>query len=73
VQNSPDDARPRQKEDPSVQKPPGHFVSDELEEQTKRFLEEVKGRTSRRRAAAQQDQDQLGPPPRTNGQRSRRR
>lgn len=53
-----------------MQKPPGEFVNDELEEQTKRFLEEVKGLTKRRREAS--DEEQLGPPP-AGRQRSSRR
>jgi hypothetical protein len=50
-------------------KPPGQFVSDELEEQTARFLEDVKGLAKRRKDQAE---DSPGPPPR-GGQRSSRR
>jgi hypothetical protein len=51
-------------------KPPGQFISDELEEQTARFLEDVKGLAKRRKDRAAQDSS--GPPPR-GGQRSNRR
>jgi hypothetical protein len=51
-------------------KPPGQFVSDELEEQTARFLEDVKGLAKRRKD--QEAEDSPGPPPR-GGQRSSRR
>jgi hypothetical protein len=48
---------------------PGQFVSDELEEQTARFIEDVKGRAKRR----SEDQDEPhGPPPPDDDQRSRR-
>jgi hypothetical protein len=57
-------------DDPAGGKPPGEFVSDELEAQTKRFLDEVKDRAKRRREAA--DGENKGPPPRDD-QRSRRR
>lgn len=54
-----------------MKKPPGQFVNDELEEQTMRFLEEVKGLAKRRRKAS--EEDQLGPPPSGGRQRSSRR
>jgi hypothetical protein len=55
---------------PAGEKPPGQFVSDELEEQTKRFLDEVKDLAKRRRKAA--NGEKRGPPP-PDDQRSRRR
>jgi hypothetical protein len=57
-------------DDPAGGKPPGEFVSDELEAQTKRFLDEVKNLAKRRRQAA--NGEKTGPPPRDD-QRSRRR
>jgi hypothetical protein len=44
VENSNDTQKARKSDDPAAEKLPGEFVNDELEEQTKRFLEEVKGR-----------------------------
>ena len=70
MENSKDTPKPPNDEEPDVEKPPGQFVSDELEEQTKRFLAEVKGLAKRRREAAE---DQPGPPPPKDSQRSRRR
>ena len=56
----------------SGDKPPGQFVSDELKEQTARFLEDVKGLAKRRKESAAEDTP--GPPPRGGGgQRSSRR
>ncbi|HEU6445328.1 MAG TPA: hypothetical protein VFL61_09750 [Gaiellaceae bacterium] len=54
-----------------MKKPPGEFVNDELEEQTMRFLEEVKGLAKRRREASVDEQ--VGPPPPGGRQRSSRR
>jgi hypothetical protein len=51
-------------------KPPGEFVSNELEEQTARFIEDVKGLAKRRKERSAEEGP--GPPPR-GGQRSRRR
>lgn len=71
VENSRDTQKPRNDEEADVKKPPGQFVNDELEEQTMRFLEEVKGLAKRRRKAS--EEDQLGPPPSGGRQRSSRR
>ena len=71
VENSKRTQKARSSDDPAAGRPPGEFVSDELEEQTKRFLEEVKGIAKRRRQAA--SEDQAGPPPPDERQRSRRR
>ena len=70
VENSKHTPKPTNRDDPATGKPPGEFVSDELEAHTKRFLEEVKGLAKRRREAAAVEQ--VGPPPPEN-QRSRRR
>jgi hypothetical protein len=72
VENSNDTPKPRNEKDPGRKKPPGEFVSDELEEHTKRFLEEVKGLAKRRRDAATEEK-KTGPPPPRNSQRSSRR
>ena len=53
-------------------KPPGQFVSNDLEQQTARFIEEVKDLAERRKQ--REAEDRQGPPPRPGGgQRSRRR
>jgi hypothetical protein len=70
VENSDNTQKPHKQEEGSVKKPPGEFVSDELEEHTKRFLEEAKGRAKRRREASDESP---GPPPPSARQRSRRR
>jgi hypothetical protein len=67
--------KPRKKQDkPDVPdgKPPGQFVSNDLEQQTARFIEEVKDLAQRRKQ--REAEDRQGPPPRPGGgQRSRRR
>ena len=50
-----------QKRKNSAARPPGQFVSDELEEQTARFIEDVKGRAKRR--SKDQADEPHGPPP----------
>jgi hypothetical protein len=70
VENAKDSDQPLERH-ADADKLPGEFVSDELEAQTKRFLEEVKGLARRRREAVEQDQP--GPPPPDRSQRSRRR
>jgi hypothetical protein len=50
-------------------RPPGQFISNELEEQTARFLREIKGLAKRRKKA--QEEESSGPPPDPD-QRSRR-
>ncbi|MGH3081672.1 MAG: hypothetical protein ACRDNH_11145 [Gaiellaceae bacterium] len=53
-------------------RPPGQFVSNDLEEQTARFIAEVKDLAQRRREIAAKER--RGPPPQTGGsQRSSRR
>jgi hypothetical protein len=69
VDNSGNNHQEQEKTPRSGAKPPGQFVSDELEEQTARFLEDVKGLAKRRKDQAA---DSPGPPPR-GGQRSSRR
>jgi hypothetical protein len=70
VENHDPSPTPRKRDIPPG-KPPGEFVSDELEAQTKRFLEEVSRIAKRRREAT--GQEQPGPPPPDRRQRSRRR
>jgi hypothetical protein len=53
----------------SARRPPGQFISNELEEQTARFLREIKGLAKRRKKA--RDEETSGPPPDPD-QRSRR-
>jgi len=55
---------------PGLRPPPGQFVSNELEEQTARFIENVKGLAQRRRQLETEERD--GPPPPGRDQRSRR-
>lgn len=70
VENSENPGKPPPDDDDGVKKPPGEFVNDELEKQTKRFLQEVKDLARRRREA--EDDVEPGPPPGP-VQRSRRR
>ena len=70
VENLDNTQKPHKHEERSVKKPPGQFVSDELESHTKRFLEEVKGLAKRRRETPD---DELRLPPPDKRQRSRRR
>ena len=70
VENTGKNSNNHDKRDKSAQKPPGQFISDELEEQTARFIEDVKGLAERRKA--REAEDSSGPPPRGGGQRSSR-
>jgi hypothetical protein len=71
VENPGNQPRNRQESPQSGRKPPpGQFVSNELEEQTARFIEEVKGLALRRRKLEAEEKG--GPPPKPD-QRSRRR
>ena len=54
-----------------VPRPPGQFVTSELEEQTARFIENVKGLAQRRRELEAEEGQGLPPP--GGNQRSRRR
>lgn len=72
VENSEDESRKPQTPGKHGQKPPGEFVSGELEEQTARFLEDVKGVTRRRQQTEAEEQAKGGPPPPESDQRSRR-
>jgi hypothetical protein len=57
----------------SKRKPPGQFISDELEAETARFIEQAKGLARRRQRIATEPKPGL-PPPRGEGdQRSSRR
>jgi hypothetical protein len=71
VENSGNNRETQEKTEKSGGRPPGQFVSDELKEQTARFLEDVKGLAKRRKERAAEDNP--GPPPRGGSQRSRRR
>lgn len=70
VENSGNNASEQEKTDKTGGKPPGQFVSDELEEQTARFIEGVKGLAKRRKQLASEDTS--GPPPPGGAQRSSR-
>lgn len=70
VEKDPKDPQEPPKSAKSVRKPPGQFISDELEAQTARFIEEVKGLARRRKCSAAQPKRGLPPPP---DQRSSRR
>ena len=61
VENFLDTPNPHNDGDPAGTKPPGEFISDELEAQTKRFVEDAKGLAKRRKEAATHEQP--GPPP----------
>jgi hypothetical protein len=68
-ENSP---KKQDKADKSAAKPPGQFVSNDLEQHTARFIEEVKNLARRRKEVEAEERG--GPPPRPGGnQRSRRR
>jgi hypothetical protein len=71
VENIGNNDKQEKETDKSRTKPPGQFISDDLEEQTARFLEAVKGLAQRRQ---RQREERGGPPPRPGGpQRSSRR
>jgi hypothetical protein len=72
VENSENDAREPNTSGNPGQKPPGEFVSGELEEQTARFLEDVKGLARRRRKSEAEEHAKGGPPPANPDHRSRR-
>jgi hypothetical protein len=68
-ENSP---KKKHKPDKLAAKPPGQFVSNDLEQHTARFIEEVKDLARRRKEV--EAEEKQGPPPRPGGnQRSRRR
>ena len=68
-ENSP---KRQDKADKSAAKPPGQFVSNDLEEHTARFIAEVKDLARRRKEV--EAEEKQGPPPLPGGsQRSRRR
>lgn len=68
-ENSP---KKQDKTDKSAGKPPGQFVSNDLEQHTARFIEGVKDLARRRKEV--EAEEKQGPPPRPGGnQRSRRR
>jgi hypothetical protein len=71
VENTSNNSQHHDNKDKPGRKPPGQFISDELEEQTARFIEHVKGLAQRRKA--NQTEEGSGPPPRGDAQRSSRR
>jgi len=71
VENIPESPQYDDNRDRPGGKPPGQFVSDELEEQTARFIEAVK--VLARRREERQSEERPGPPPRGGDQRSSRR
>ena len=72
VENSEDEAREPHTSGKPGEKPPGHFVTDELKEQTAQFLEQVKGLARRRKKSEAEELAKGGPPPADSDQRSRR-
>jgi hypothetical protein len=73
VENRANDPQEPAKPGSSKRKPPGQFISDELEAETARFIEQAKGLARRRNHVAKGRNG--GPPPPRGGddQRSRRR
>jgi hypothetical protein len=67
----PPDNQQKQRKEPA--KPPGQFLTNELQEETARFLREIKGLAKRREQA--KSEETKGPPPKRppDDQRSRRR
>ena len=59
------------KADKSAAPPPGQFISDDLERETARFIDEVKELAKRRKMRAAEERP--GPPKPDDDQRSRRR
>jgi hypothetical protein len=71
VEKSENSPKKQDKADKSARKPPGQFVSNDLEQHTARFIEAVKDLARRRKEV---EAERQGPPPRPGGsQRSRRR
>jgi hypothetical protein len=73
VENTGNKSNDEENTDKSGRKPPGQFISDELEEQTARFIEGVKGLAKRRRELENEEGSGPPPPPSDGNQRSRRR
>jgi hypothetical protein len=63
VENSEKPHNDEQEEHEAGDKPPGQFVTNELQEQTARFLRELKGMTARRKEA--KTEEAPGPPPKS--------
>jgi hypothetical protein len=63
VENSEDESRKPNTSGKPEERPPGQFLTDELKEQTARFLEHVKGVARRRRETEAEEQAKGGPPP----------
>jgi hypothetical protein len=73
VEKGNNDTQKPAKSGKSVKKPPGQFISEELEAETARFIEEVKGLAKRRMSTAKQTKRGLPPPRDDPDQRSSRR
>jgi hypothetical protein len=65
VENTGNNSNDEENTDESGRKPPGQFISNELEEQTARFIEGVKGLAKRRREL--ENEERSGPPPPSDG------
>jgi hypothetical protein len=63
VEKPDNDPQERHPSHGSGEKPPGQFVSDELEEQTARFLEEAKRLGRHRQEVEAEEEAKGGPPP----------
>jgi hypothetical protein len=61
VENTPKPPDKQQKPREQGKKPPGQFLTSELEEQTARFLRELKSRAKQREDA--KSEESKGPPP----------
>ncbi|MGH3083636.1 MAG: hypothetical protein ACRDNP_06170 [Gaiellaceae bacterium] len=71
VEKSGKNRKQQKKADNSAPPPPGHFISDDLERETARFIDEVKELAKRRKRRA--GEGRHGPPKPDDDQRSRRR
>lgn len=72
VENNHNKREQQDRPDEPPSRPPGQFVTNDLEEQTARFIEAVRGLARRRQE--RESGETYGPPPRSGGsQRSSRR
>lgn len=71
VEKSGKNRKQQNKADKSAAPPPGQFISDDLERETARFIDEVKELAKRRKKRAAEERH--GPPKPDDDQRSRRR
>jgi hypothetical protein len=63
VEKPENDSEERHSRNDPGQKPPGQFVSDDLEQQTARFLEQVKRLGRHRQEVEAAEEAKGGPPP----------